>query len=179
MRADPDCASTVDWNDGPVNCRIRHVFTSPGHNYFGHHEKPPGEHPMEERERIELVAGRGIRGDRFFDHKENYKGQVTLLDMTVVEAVRGFAGQPELPAAVFRRNVVVSGVDLNAWIGKRFRIGDVLLEGCEECRPCYWMDRACGRPGTEELMKGQGGLRCRIVESGFLRPDEVKWEEVA
>lgn len=178
MTADPDCASTANWNDGQVTCRIHHLFTSPGHNYFGHHEKPAGEHPIEEHKRIELVAGRGIRGDRFFDHKQDYKGQLTFIDMDVVQAVRDFAGLPELPAAAFRRNVVVSGVDLNAWIGKRFRMGGVLLEGSEECRPCYWMDRACGKPGTEDLMRGRGGLRCRILESGFVDVGSARWEEM-
>lgn len=177
MSADLRCTSEADWNDGRMTCHIHHLFTSSGHNYFGHHEKPPGEHPIEEHESIELIAGRGVRGDRFFDHKENYKGQLTFIDMAVVQEVRDYADKPELPAAAFRRNVVVSGVDLNAWIGKRFRIGGILLEGVEECRPCYWMDRACGKSGTENLMKGQGGLRCRILESGLLDSGTKEWEE--
>lgn len=155
---------------------IHHLFTSPGHNYFGHHEKPPGEHPIEEHESIELVAGRGIAGDRFFDWKDDYKGQLTLLDQAVVDAIRDHAGNPELPAAAFRRNVVVSGLDLNALIGERFLLNGILLEGTEECRPCYWMDRACGKSGTEDLMKGRGGLRCRILESGTLRTGPVTLE---
>ncbi len=156
-----------------MTATIHHLFTSPGHNYVGHHGKPPGGHPIEEHESIELVAGRGIRGDRFFDWKEDYKGQVTFIDLAVVDAVRGHAGNPALPASAFRRNVVVSGIDLNALVGRRFRLGGVLLEGSEECSPCYWMDEACGKPGTEELMKGRGGLRCRILESGSLRTGPV------
>lgn len=176
MTVDPCCTSTGVPDDDRVRPCIHHLFTSPGHNYFGHHEKPPGEHPVEEYERIELVAGRGIRGDRFFDFKDDYKGQVAFIDHAVVQAVREFSGRPELPAAAFRRNVVVSGVELNQWIGKRFRINGLLLEGSEECRPCYWMDRACGREGTEELMKGRGGLRCRILDSGTLQIGPVTWE---
>ena len=147
---------------------IHHLFISPGHNYFGRHGQAPGEHPIEERESIELVAHRGISGDRFFDWRTNYKGQVTLFDFAVVQAIRDHAANPNLPASAFRRNVVLSGIDLNALIGVRFRINGVLLEGTEECRPCYWMDRACGKPGTEDLMKGRGGLRCRILETGSL-----------
>jgi MOSC domain-containing protein YiiM len=153
-----------------VTPTIHHLYTSPGHNYFGHHEKPPGENPIEEHESIELVAGRGIPGDRFFDFKDDYKGQVTFIDLAVVDAIREHAGNPGLPASAFRRNVVVSGIDLNALVGERFRLNGILLEGTQECSPCYWMDRACGRPGTEALMKGRGGLRCRILESGSLRP---------
>jgi len=153
-----------------VTPTIHQLFTSPGHNYFGHHEKPPGEHPIEEHPSVELVAGRGIPGDRFFDFKDDYKGQLTFIDLAVVEAIRDHAGNPDLPASAFRRNVVVSGIDLNALVGARFRLNGILLEGTQECSPCYWMDRACGKPGTEALMKGRGGLRCRILESGTLHP---------
>lgn len=149
--------------------RIHHLITSPGHNYFGHHGRPGGAHPVMEHEEIELVAGKGIPGDRFFSWKDDYKGQLTLIDLAVIEEVRDHAGRPELPATAFRRNVVISGADLNALIGKRFRLGAALLEGSEECRPCYWMDRACGKDGTEDLMRGRGGLRCRILEDGALR----------
>ena len=147
---------------------IQHLFTSPGHNFYGHHGQPAGTHPIESRGSIELVAGRGIKGDRFFDWKEDYKGQVTFIDTRIIAKVRAHSGNPDLPAAAFRRNVVIEGLDLNALIGKQFRLGGVLLEGSEECKPCYWMDEACGKPGTESLMKGHGGLRCRILESGIL-----------
>lgn len=165
----PSCPPAPESRISAVPATIHHLITSPQHNYFGHHGREAGGHPAEEHESIELVAGRGIPGDRFFDWKEDYKGQLTLIDLEVVEAVREHAGNPELPATAFRRNVVVSGIDLNALIGTRFRLGGILLEGIEECRPCYWMDAACGKPGTEDLMKGRGGLRCRILESGLLR----------
>ena len=155
---------------------IHHLYTSPGHNFFGRHGHPPGEHSIVEHDAIELVAGRGLSGDRFFDWKAEYKGQVTLLDIAVVDDVRKHAGNPGLPASAFRRNIVVSGIDLNSLIGRRFRLNGLLLEGTEECRPCYWMDQACGKPGTEELMKGRGGLRCRILESGILKPGPSTFE---
>lgn len=155
---------------------LHHLFTSPGHNYFGHHGKPPGEHEMAEHETLELVAGRGIPGDRFFDWKDDYKGQITFIDLAVVKAIRDHAENPDLPAAAFRRNVITEGIDLNALIARRFRLGGILFEGTEECRPCYWMDTACGKPGTEALMKGRGGLRCRILESGLIHRGPVTLE---
>lgn len=162
----------------PAEVVIHDLFTSPGHNYYGHHQKPPGEHEIEAHESIGLVAGRGIPGDRFYDYKEDYKGQLTFIDLKVVEDIRAYAGKPELPASAFRRNVVVSGIKLNDWIGKRFRIDGILLEGSEHCKPCYWMDRACGKEGTEAVMKDRGGLRCRIVESGSIKLGKAIWEEV-
>ncbi len=70
--------------------------------------------------------------------------------------------------------MVLSGADLNSLIGKEFRLGGIHLSGSEEARPCYWMDEACA-PGTEEFLKGNGGLRCRILSSGVLRrgPNEL------
>lgn len=41
-----------------------------------------------------------------------------------------------IEASATRRNIVTEGVDLNALVGKRFRIGDALLEGIEPCDPC-------------------------------------------
>jgi hypothetical protein len=52
---------------------ILHLFISPGHNFFGHHGKPPDDHAILEVDEIECVAGKGIRGDRFFEHKLAYK----------------------------------------------------------------------------------------------------------
>ncbi len=148
---------------------LRALFTSPGHNYFGRHGQESGEHGIIAHESIELVAGRGIPGDRFFDWKESYKGQLTFIDQEVIDDIRRHAGNPDLPLSAFRRNVVISGVYLNSLIGKIFTIDGIRLEGTEECRPCYWMDEACGKPGTEDIMKGRGGLRCRILDSGNLK----------
>jgi MOSC domain-containing protein YiiM len=64
--------------------------------------------------------------------------------------------------------VVLSGIDLNSLIGKRFSIGGVVFEGSEEAAPCYWMNEACA-PGVHEFLKGRGGLRARIRTGGVLR----------
>lgn len=157
--------------------RIHHLFTSVGHNFFGRHGQPAENHEIVEHEIIELVAGTGVRGDRFFDWKDDYKGQITFIDMAVVEEIRLHAGNPDLPASAFRRNVVISGIDLNALIGKTFELGGMRFQATEECRPCYWMDQACGKPGTEEIMKGRGGLRCRILDDGVLKIGKVQLDE--
>ena len=59
-------------------------------------------------------------------------------------------------------------VDLNELIGQDFEIQGVAFHGTEECRPCYWMDRAIA-PGAEEFLKGRGGLRARILNDGQIR----------
>ena len=84
-----------------------------------------------------------------------------------------------MEASAFRRNVVISGVDLNGLIGKTFRLGGVLLEGTQKCAPCHWIDTACGKKGTEKVMFNRGGLRCRILEGGRIELGEMEVEEAA
>jgi len=146
---------------------ISHLYISPGHNYYGRHGKGSEDHGVVDSESIELVSGRGIKDDRFFDYKEHYKGQVTLFEYETYRAVQKEFGLEDLEPQAFRRNVVVQGVDLNSLIGKVFRIGELEFSGVEEARPCYWMDEACA-PGAEEFLKGKGGLRCRILSGGVL-----------
>lgn len=149
---------------------IRNLFLSPGHNFFGHHEQPPGENPLIEMPEIRCMAGRGIEGDRFFDFKDNYKGQITFFSSEVFDelcirlSVRG-----KSPGAA-RRNVVTAGVDLSSLIGQEFEVQGVHFVGVAECSPCYWMDLAIA-PGAEDFLAGRGGLRARILTDGVLRAD--------
>ncbi len=147
---------------------VRGLFISPGHNFFGHHGQEAGKNPLLEVDDLECVAGRGIRGDRFFDYKEDYKGQITFFSSEVFAEVCRTLNADEKSPAVARRNVVTEGIDLNALIGKRFTVQDIEFEGVCECKPCYWMDQAIA-PGAEEALKGRGGLRARILTSGVLR----------
>jgi MOSC domain-containing protein YiiM len=147
---------------------IRHLFVSHGHNFFFHHGGPPGQHPIEERDEIACVAGRGIEGDRFFDYRSDYKGQITFCDVAVFRELCAAVGATDAAPSAMRRNVMVEGADLNALIGRRFSLQGVLFEGAEECRPCEWMNLAVG-PGAEERLRGRGGLRARILSSGTLR----------
>ena len=147
--------------------QIRHLYLSPGHNFKGHHGRPPGTHPIRPVERIECVAGRGLVGDRYFDHKPDFKGQITFFDLDVYHDVCARLGAEVAPSAL-RRNVVTEGFNLNGFIGRTFRLGEVTFEGVEECRPCYWMDQAVA-PGAEDALQGRGGLRARILTDGVLR----------
>jgi MOSC domain-containing protein YiiM len=151
---------------------IAHLYISPGHNYFGHHERPPGQHPIIEVPRIQCVAGHGIVGDRYFDYKNQYKGQVTFFSFEVLrELCDALDLSGVLPSAA-RRNVITREVDLNDLIGTKFEVQGVQFEGTEECRPCYWMDQAFG-PGAHEFLKGRGGLRARILSDGKLSVTQV------
>ena len=152
--------------------KIVRIHLSPEHNFVGHHGKPPGETPMETVDKVECVAGSGLRGDRYFDHKDDYKGQVTFFAEEVHQRLCEQLGRypDEVETSVYRRNVITRGVDLNTLIGKDFEVQGVRFRGSEECSPCYWMDRAFG-PGAEVALKGNGGLRARILSDGELAVD--------
>lgn len=148
---------------------IQGLFLSPGHNFFGHHGGPAGKHPMLPVAALACVAGRGVRGDRFFDYKPDYNGQITFFSLEIFAALQRELGLPEARPEAARRNVLVTGVDLNALVGIEFTLQGVRFFGTEECRPCYWMDRALG-PGANAWMRGRGGLRARILSDGIIRP---------
>lgn len=147
---------------------IKHLYVSSEHNYFGHHGQPAGTAPVVEVEEIHCVAGRGIEGDRFFDYKPDYKGQITFFSWEVYEQLCEQLQVNHIGPEVFRRNVIVEGVNLNDLVGEIFEIQGVQFQGIEECRPCYWMDEAVSL-GAELAMKGKGGLRAQILSSGMLR----------
>jgi MOSC domain-containing protein YiiM len=151
--------------------RVRYLFVSTGHNYFGHHGQAAGQHPVVEVPQVECLAGRGIRGDRFLDHKENYKGQITFFSLEVFEQMKRELGLVQAHPGQTRRNVIVNGPDLAVLVGTEFTVQGVRFLGTEECRPCYWMNQAFGHPQAEEWLKGRGGLRARILNGGILKSE--------
>ena len=153
-----------------MSVKVRHLFISPGHNFFGRHEQPAGAHPTIEVAEIDCVAGRGIKGDRFFDFKENYKGQVTFFSQETFSALCADLKLSGKSPGESRRNIVVEGADLNSLVGKEFEIQGVKFLGTAECSPCHWMDKAFA-PGAEHFLQQRGGLRAQILSDGRLRVD--------
>ena len=147
--------------------RILRIFIAPSHNYVGRHGMEPGSAPMLEVAEVECLPGRGLAGDRYLDHKPDYKGQITFFEAEVHAAVLDTFGMDVEPW-VYRRNVLTQGIRLAEWIGRTFEVQGILFEGMEECRPCYWMDHAV-TAGVEEFLRGRGGLRARILKDGRLQ----------
>jgi MOSC domain-containing protein YiiM len=150
--------------------KVLHIFISAGHNFIGHHQQPPGENEMKEVKRARCLARRGLEGDRFFDFKPHYKGQITFFAWEVYEALCRDCKEEGVPPSAFRRNVITRGVDLNQLIGKEFEIQGVRFVGVEECSPCHWMNRAF-HPEAEARLHGRGGLRARILSDGWLEAE--------
>ncbi len=151
---------------------LLHLYISPAHNFVGHHGGPPGDAPMVDAAEIECVAGQGIRGDRYFGHKPDYKGQITFFAFENYEWLVDKLGVHGKAPSVFRRNIITRGAELNALIGVEFEVQGVRFFGTEEAAPCHWMETAFGE-GAHAALRGRGGLRARILNDGVLRRDAV------
>jgi MOSC domain-containing protein YiiM len=114
-------------------------------------------------ERVQAKAGAGLTGDRY--KGGSGKRGLTLIQAEHLPVIATLAGLDAIDAATLRRNVVVSGIPLIALKERRFRIGDVVLEGTDPCDPCSRMEVALGAGGYN-AMRGHGGLCARIIEGG-------------
>ena len=154
------------------DAELLEIWISEGNDYRGRHQQDRLQHRSHSPSTVECVAGMGLRGDRYFGYRPDYKGQVTFFEAATVEAVRRELSLPDLSSSVFRRNLIVRGIDLGAWTGRKFTFQGIDFQGTEECKPCYWMDEAAG-PGAEKFMTAdfRGGLRARILTDGVLRVD--------
>lgn len=146
---------------------IRHIFISPGHNFFGRHGRPAGDHPTTDVRSVRLRAGWGLEGDRFYGYRPDYNGQVTFFAWETFLAAQRELAVPALGPDAFRRNVIVAGLALPELIGARFSLAGVEFEGMGEAKPCHWMN-AVVAPGAEEWLRGRGGLRAKILSDGEL-----------
>lgn len=137
---------------------LRWIGVRPGHDV-----------PMIALERATVIEGRGIDGDRATKTaKPSGKRHVTLIQAEHLPVIAALTGHAAVEPASLRRNLVVSGINLVALKGLRFRIGaSVVLEGTGPCEPCAKMDAALGDGGFQ-AMRGHGGLTARVIEGGVI-----------
>jgi hypothetical protein len=135
---------------------------------------PAAEAPMHLLEVAQARAGRGLGGDRYAAGAGTFSprtGRRPGYDLTLIAAEvldeLAAAGQT-LDFAGTRRNVLTRGIDVNALVGRRFRIGDVLCEGRRLCEPCVHLDRLSG-PGILRPLIHRGGLRADVLTDGEIR----------
>jgi MOSC domain-containing protein YiiM len=119
---------------------------------------------------VQAIAGRGLEGDRYFAGIGSFSRwpdsgrAVSLIEWETIDATARETGI-DLFEGRSRRNLVTAGVRLNDLVGKRFRIGGAMLRGSRLCAPCRYLERLIG-PGLYDALKGRGGLRADIWESG-------------
>jgi hypothetical protein len=136
---------------------------------------PAAEADMQLLEVARAVAGRGLDGDRYAaragtftprgDQRPGY--DLTLMAAEILDELTAAGVAVDFPAT--RRNVLTRGIDVNALVGRTFRIGDVVCEGLRLCEPCVHLDRLSG-PGLLRPLIHKGGLRADVLTDGEIRP---------
>ena len=140
-------------------------FTQPG-KVVDIMVRPERLKPVERVMEVVAIKDKGLEGDRY-NNKAGSR-QVTLLQAEHLTAIASMLGKSTIEASLLRRNIVVRGINLNALKGKRFRIGEALLEYSGECHPCSRMEQSLG-PGGYNAMRGHGGILARVIEGGVIR----------
>jgi MOSC domain-containing protein YiiM len=143
------------------------------------HKTPRAFLPMRSSPKVELIAGRGIEGDRylighekgFYSHKPEEGRQITLFEMETLEALRRDHGIEMLPEE-HRRNVTVEGVPLNHLVGRRFRLGETIVEATRLSTPCRHIEEILEKAVFDPMIN-RSGLNCKIIAGGTLRVGDI------
>jgi MOSC domain-containing protein YiiM len=133
--------------------RVEGIFVAPGEGLV------PA--PVE---RVRAHAGRGLEGNRYFYDVAPPGRALTLIAAEALEDLAADTGIA-LSGAESRRNVLTRGIDLNALVGRRFRVGEVECAGVELCEPCADLQRMT-QPGVLKGLVHRGGLRADILAGG-------------
>ncbi len=125
-----------------------------------------------EVESVEVVADKGIVGDRHFREYNDPYSQLSLIESENINYYN-IKYSLNIPYVEFRRNIVTEGVQLNNLIGKRFLVGSVELEGIDLCRPCRHLSELLNQDNIIKEFLRKGGLRCQILSSSKINVGDV------
>ena len=120
-----------------------------------------------EVESAEVVANKGIVGDRHFKEYNDPYSQLSLIESENIDFYN-IKYSLNIPYVEFRRNIVTEGIQLNNLIGKRFSVGSVELEGIDLCRPCRHLSELLNQDNIIKEFLRKGGLRCQILSSSTI-----------
>lgn len=152
--------------------KVKHILISKDAKYYSGKLKGTGLNPNAEAEfkdEVECHAGKGIVGDRFYQLKEDFKGQITFISYELHEKMQEELAQ-EISLKDYRRNVFVTNLNPLELVGKKFKIGEVEFEGTEDCSPCKFMEQFTAKGALQWMKDNQsGGLRAKILSDGILR----------
>lgn len=157
-----------------VPVEIVELLASPGHRYDNRPVDGPDPVPhAERRDRIELRAGLGVVGDRFFNAPAHRRAAVTVMAVESLEAVAAELALDRAPGLEqTRRTILLRGADVDGLVGRPFAIEQdgaaVRMQGHRAANPCAWMDAVIA-PGAFRALRGRGGVRCEPLDDGALR----------
>ncbi len=109
----------------------------------------------------------GLAGDHYRSRTSAAR-QVTLIHQEHISAIAAYLDRDTISPAILRRNVVVAGINLLALKGRRFQLGNAVLQATSECHPCSRMEEVLG-VGGYNAVRGHGGITARIVSGGEVR----------
>ena len=159
------------------------MIWGPGKLLFIHIAEQASSKMKELKEAI-LVEGKGIKGDRYYNNTGKYSSipdirEITIIENEVLNALK--ENQPPLQKDKIilkpnehRRNLTCQGVPLNYLVGKRIKIGEVILEGGRLNFPCKYLADLLNKPLLLPLYN-RSGLNCKIIKGGRIKVnDEIK-----
>lgn len=126
---------------------------------------------------VEAVAGLGLKGDRYYERERKSTKdhdpsvEITLVELEGIEAAREESGL-DITIEDLRRNIVTTGIDLDPLVGRRFYLGDALVEALDLNPPCRRLARIAGKPLLKPLI-GKAGIRGRVVEGGVIKKGDA------
>jgi hypothetical protein len=168
-----------------VRVEIVGLVVSPVHAFEGRPEDGPRADPLPVgRREIEVRAGLGIVGDRYFNQSVHRNAAVTVFDAGVLDELAVGLGLAEVPDPVLtRRNIIIRGFPIDQLAARRTASGERLpgrlfsldsgsgplrFQAHRPANPCGWMDVVLGA-GAFKGLRGHGGVRCEPLDSGTLR----------
>ena len=129
---------------------------------------------IEEVETIEVLANKGVVGDRHFDNYNDPYCQLSLIESENIDEYNLKFGL-NIPYLDFRRNIITKGIKLNDLVGKKLSIGNVEVEGIDLCRPCRHLTDMLDQENILKEFLRKGGLRCQILSSSQIKVgDSIK-----
>ena len=124
--------------------------------------------PIKEVKFIEVLANKGIVGDRHFHEFNDPFNQLSLIESENIDDYNNRFGL-NIPYIDFRRNIITKGIKLNDLVGKKFKIGNVKLDAIDLCRPCRHLTEMLNQKNVLKEFLRKGGLRCQILSSSNIR----------
>ena len=121
---------------------------------------------------VELVAGKGIKGDRYFKDFNNVRSQITLIESENIDYYNKSFNTNFLYKD-FRRNLITKNIKLNDLIGKKLFIGETEIQANDLCRPCKPLQEQLGKENIIKEFLRRGGLRCEILKSGIIKVGDL------
>lgn len=130
--------------------------------------RPSHKQPMIEVNQVQAIVGLGLDGDHRCEKTPGSARQVTLISQEYIDHLAERLNLQTINPALLRRNLVISGMNMDVLRFRQLTIGNVILETSALCHPCSRMDKALGQGATQAMM-GLGGLCAKILQAGIIR----------